>query len=160
VVLALVACGSNDDKVSFPGTGGKAGGNAGSPGAGGAGTTGGTANGGGSGGTGGDPSACHPSNFSTAPLECLQDWSHATAKYKAKCKMDGGYQAHCDPYDAILVDSGNDTVACFYETSTGNLIGARSTENGLSTCVAFDTTFTEPERTACTPAEGGCSGMP
>jgi hypothetical protein len=157
VLVVTAGCGSSDaTPITGGGTGGKATAQAGAPGAGGA-STGGAAS---PGGAGGDPSVCHASSFSTAPRECLQDWSHAKAKYTAKCKMDGGYQAHCDPYDTILVDSGSDSVACFYESGTGNLIGARSTVGSMGVCVAFDTAFVEPDRGACIPAAGGCSGMP
>ncbi|HVW27683.1 MAG TPA: hypothetical protein VHC69_20095 [Polyangiaceae bacterium] len=108
----------------------------------------------------GNSSVCHASNLSSAPVACLQDWTHAQTKYAKTCIPDGGYQAHCDPYDAIVYHSGDEYTWCYYDTGTGNLIGARSTDNPAGTggtCVAFDTSFSEPAVASCAPASGACA---
>jgi hypothetical protein len=111
------------------------------------------------GGTGSDPSICHASTLSTAPLICPQDWKHVQSKYAMQCIAVGGYQAHCDPYDTLVYHSGTEYTWCYYDTGTGNLIGARSTDDATGkggTCVAFDAAFTEPALSSCTPASGSC----
>jgi hypothetical protein len=112
-----------------------------------------------SGGTAGDSSICHASTLSTAPLVCLQDWKHVQSKYAMQCVSVGGYQAHCDPYDALVYHSDSEYTWCYYDTGTGNLIGARSTDDASGkggTCVAFDTSFAEPGIASCMPASGVC----
>jgi hypothetical protein len=114
-------------------------------------------------GAGGDPGVCHASNLSSAPLPCSQDFTHAKAKYGAQCTTDGGYQAHCDPYDAVVYHSATESVWCYYDAGTGNLIGARETPDPAGaggTCVAFDTSFTEPSTASCAPASGGSCPSP
>jgi hypothetical protein len=118
---------------------------------------------GGSAGAGGDPSICHTSNLSSAPLPCLQDFTHVKAKYGVRCTTDGGYQAACAPYDALVYHSGNDDVWCYYDQSTGNLIGARETmdpQGTGGTCVQFDRTFMEPAIASCAPADGSACPSP
>lgn len=108
----------------------------------------------------GNSRACHASNLSSAPLACLQDWTRVQTKYAKTCIPDGGYQAHCDPYDAVVYHSGDESTWCYYDTGTGNLIGARSTDNPAGTggtCVAFDTSFSEPAVASCMPASGMCA---
>jgi hypothetical protein len=157
VLFVVLGCGSIRD-APRAGTGGSGAspGTGGMPAAG-ASDAGGGSNTGGENG-GGDPSVCHASNLSTAPLQCLQDWPHATARYESQCSTTGGYQASCDLYDAIVYRSGSTNVWCYYDTTTSNLIGARKTENADGTggtCVFFDTSFTEPDTASCAPVSGG-----
>ena len=150
VLLGLVGCGSIRDA---PRAGTRASATAGTGGASAAdGAAGGGSN------AGGDPSICHPSNLSSAPLQCLQNWAQATAKYGRQCSTTGGYQASCAPYDTIVYQSGSTNVWCYYDTATSNLIGARKTENADGTggtCVSFDTAFSEPDIASCAPVSGG-----
>ncbi len=154
-----VACGSSHSGAQLYGDA-AAGGH---PAAGGAKGTGGKKENGGGAAAGGstapDPSICHASALSTAPLICLQDWKHVQSKYAMQCISVGGYQAHCDPYDALVYHSGSEYTWCYYDTGTGNLIGARTTDDATGkggTCVAFDTTFSEPDISSCMPASGTC----
>ena len=165
-VLAVVpcaACGSigivtpsSDGGAGDGSTAGSAGRT--TPGAGGAPANGGsTAS---SGGSGGDPSICHASNLSSAPLPCLADFTHVKAKYAADCVATGGYQAHCDPYDALVFHSAGTYTWCWYDTGTGNLIGARETTDAAGTggtCVSFDLGFMEPNIASCAPAGAACT---
>lgn len=124
------------------------------PGAGGA-----TATGGSTASSGGDPSLCHAATLSSAPLPCLQDFTHVKAKYAADCVTTGGYQAHCDPYDALVFHSAGTYTWCWYDTGTGNLIGARETKDAAGTggtCVSFDLGFMEPNIASCAPAGAAC----
>src|SRR5882672_2646892 len=162
LLAAALGCSSSNGAPSNGGTGGAAAGGAGS-GAGGTAAVGGAETAGGGSGAGGDTSTCHASNLSSAPLQCLQDWSHATAKYKSQCSTSGGYQAFCDPYDTIVYQSGSSNVWCYYDTGTGNLIGTRSTASSDGTggtCFFFDTSFSEPTIAACAPVSGGACPAP
>jgi hypothetical protein len=157
-----LGCGSDKDASPDGGTGGATG-TGGSAGTGGTPAAGGTQAAGGGSNAGGDPSICHASNLSSAPLQCLQDWSHATARYKSQCSTTGGYQGFCDPYDTIIYQSGSSNVWCYHDTGTGNLIGARSTENSDGTggtCTSFDTSFSEPAIASCAPVSGGACTAP
>lgn len=159
-LFGALGCGSSDDGPLVRGGGGAAKGSGGSPGTAGMQAAGGAGPAGGS-GAGGDPSTCHATTLSSAPLQCLQDFSHAKAKYDSQCSKSGGYQAFCDPYDAIVYQSGTANVWCYYDTGTGNLIGARSTKNADGTggtCTVFDLSFSEPDTASCMPVSGGpCS---
>ncbi|HEX4339645.1 MAG TPA: hypothetical protein VH062_27245 [Polyangiaceae bacterium] len=154
--LVITACGSDHSPFQIGETGDAATGTGGKPASGGA-TGAGGASSSDAGSAGGDPSVCHASNLSSAPLQCLQDFTHIKAKYGTRCTTDGGYQAHCDPYDALVYHSATTNVWCYYDSGTGNLIGARETTDATGaagTCVTFDTSFAEPPVTSCMSAEG------
>jgi hypothetical protein len=165
IAVTLGACGSDHAAVHTGDTGDAS---AGASGSAGAAATGGQSGAGGAssngtGGAGGDPSVCHTSNLSSAPLPCLQDFTHIKAKYGTRCTTDGGYQATCAPYDALVFQSATDFVWCYYDHSTGNLIGARDTADASGsggTCVQFDTTFAEPAVSSCMSAAGETCASP
>lgn len=118
-------------------------------------------------GNGGKPSShvdaassCPTTAFSTAPIPCSYDWSHAKISYKSTCKRSsGGYQATCAPYDAIAYTSQGTDTWCFYAKQTGNLIGSfeRGT-TGSGVCKSFDLDFSLPAIGGCAPVSGGACG--
>ncbi len=160
-LLGATSCGSGHSASDIGATGDASPGSGGVHSAGGAKGTGGASDGG-SAGAGGDPSVCHLSNLSSAPLPCLQNFTRVTAKYPADCSTNGTYPSHCDPYDALVAQSAT-SVWCYYDSGTGNLIGARSTDdpNGKGgTCVEFDVSFVEPDVASCTHPSGGTCPAP
>ena len=100
----------------------------------------------------GPPGACHASVLNAAPPECQSDWSHAKLQYPSRCSLQNdGFQAACDPYDAIVYQKSNSTTFCLYDKKTGNLT-ASSVERGQeTTCLTFDLHFDPTDLTACTP---------
>lgn len=153
LVLAPAACGhvgiidgvaqqKTDGGPSMNGTGGAPSG------------TGGTAS-----SSGGAADTCPTTAFSTAPLPCSQDWTHAKTTYKNACRSKtGGYQASCSPYDAIAYTTQSTDTWCFYEKGTGNLIGSFEHATKGDTCKSFDLHFSLPATASCTPVSGGDCG--
>ena len=149
--IAVASCGRVGVE-SLPGSGADAGaqgggGNGGSPGAGGRSASDTDAAG-----------TCVATAFSTAPVECSQDWSHAVLQYKTTCQpTSGGYQARCAPYDAIAYVGRTTDTWCFYAKTTGNLVGSFVRDaQGAGDCKSFDLDFAKPDVTACVPVSATC----
>ena len=156
-LCSAIACGRVGVNDAHPGgttdggnsVGGKGGAASGTGGVGGVGGVGGA-------GSGGARSACPSTVLSTAPLQCLQDWTHAKKAYPKTCKASrGGYQATCSSYDTIVYSDGASDIWCFYGTGTGNLSGsfAHGAKNA-GVCQSFDLDFAMPDTSGCTSVSG------
>lgn len=104
-----------------------------------------------------DAGSCPTTSFSTAPIPCSQDWSHAKISYKSTCRRSsGGYQASCAPYDTIAYTKQTTDTWCFYAKQTGNLIGSfERGATGSGVCKSFDLDFSLPAIGSCAPVSGG-----
>jgi hypothetical protein len=161
--LGCLGCGDSSDKgKGGAGDGGPAGGTGGSESQGSGGATGGKAS---ASGGAAATDECPAMSFSTAPVECLQDWTHAKATYPLGCLVDvnGGVQSTCGAFDTILYFGGNPRMEthCLYDKGTGNLIGYTRTPlatDGAAECASFDPQFTELRNLTCANVSPCTSG--